>query len=48
MIGGKFPLAALMAIVGVILAVTVAVTSSKDRPPPYHKVLLKSSKQYQK
>ncbi|XP_028400494.1 mitochondrial sodium/calcium exchanger protein-like [Dendronephthya gigantea] len=38
MLGGKFPLAALMAIVGVILAVTVAITSSKDRPPTYHKL----------
>jgi hypothetical protein len=38
MLGGKFPLAALMAIVGVILAVTVAMTSSRDHPPAYHKV----------
>ena len=39
MLAGKFPLAALMAIVGVILAVAVAMTSSRDEPPRYHKVL---------
>ncbi|CAB3983642.1 Sodium potassium calcium exchanger 6, mitochondrial [Paramuricea clavata] len=38
MLAGKFPLAALMAIVGVILAVAVAMTSSRDEPPRYHKL----------
>ena len=39
MLRGKFPLAALVAIAGALLAVTVAMTSSRDHPPRYHKVI---------
>ena len=38
MIAGKFPLAVVVAVVGLLLAVTVAVTSARDHPPRYHKV----------
>ena len=38
MIAGKFPLVAVVALVGLILAAIVAITSSRDHPPKYHKV----------
>ena len=38
MLGGKFPLAALVTILGTILAVVVALTSRPNTPPKYHKV----------
>lgn len=40
MVGGKYPIAGLLAIFGVVLAVIVALTSERNRPPVYHKVRL--------
>ena len=36
LIGGVFPVAILVLVAGVVLAIVVAFTSSNDKPPVYH------------
>ena len=36
LIGGVFPVAGIVAVVGLLCAVLVALTSSNDKPPIYH------------